>query len=68
MNDYEKLKTLLTEFGVEFLEETKSHWLIGEVKSLTCRVGKNKIIGERGFETEFRFKYNDLFIEMEIKE
>lgn len=68
MTDYEKLKTLLTEFEIEILENTYSHWLIGQVKSLNCRVGKNKIIGEKGFETEFRFKSDDSFIEMEILE
>ena len=68
MTDYEKLKNLLTEFGIEFIEESYNHWLLGEVNGLTCRVGKNKIIGERRFQTDFKFKYNGSFIEMEVLE
>lgn len=44
MTDYEKLKTLLTEFGIKFTEETYSHSKFGSIESITCRVGNKKFL------------------------
>lgn len=66
MTDYEKLKTLLIEFGVEFLEEHYSHPKFGSIESITCRVGNKKVSGWKGLESEFKFKPDQTFLELEI--
>jgi hypothetical protein len=62
MTDYEKLKALLTEFGVEFrfVEEE------GDCKEkfIECFSGDNKVTGYSGFYTSFGFDRSGKFIEM----
>lgn len=57
--DYEKLKQLFTEFGVEFTEiET------GNMKIIKTEQGDNKVTGHIMFYTEFSFDNDGKFLEM----
>ncbi len=58
MTDYEKLKALLTEFGVGFVDEPSFD---GRV---VCYEGDEKIEGFRGYYTEFHFSADGRFINM----
>ena len=53
MNDKEKLKALLTEFGVVFEEKDNN---------IVCRDGAEKVGGYLGFFTEFEFDAEGKFI------
>lgn len=55
MNDKEKLKALLTEFGVGFTEDDAS---------ITCEEGDAKVGGYIGFGTTFEFDTEGKFIRM----
>jgi hypothetical protein len=55
MSDFEKLKALLTEFGVGFGE---GQWRI------VCESGGEKVTGYSGLFTEFTFDGDGSFIEM----
>lgn len=55
LSDLEKLKRLLTEFGVEFTENGTA---------LICEEGSKKVTGYSGFVTEFTFDSGGKFVEM----
>lgn len=55
ISDKEKLKRLLTEFGVEFTEKGNS---------IICDEGSEKVAGYSGFVTEFTFDADGKFVEM----
>jgi len=57
MTDFEKLKALLTEFGVGF--EVKEGKLGTEVR---CECGAHKVEGYSSFFTEFNFNKDGKFI------
>lgn len=57
MTDLEKLKALLTEFGVGFEEDKENHLV-------RCDEGAEKVLGYAGFMTIFRFTAEGLFIDM----
>jgi predicted adenine nucleotide alpha hydrolase (AANH) superfamily ATPase len=57
MTDYERLKQLLTDFGVEFTEgkyEDEKNFL-NNYSYINCSDGSAKVIGYGMFYTEFRF-------------
>lgn len=62
MNDYEKLKLLLIEFGIGFDEYDD------EYKVISIETGKAKVGGYSGFSVEYSFSKDGKFIEMEIWE
>lgn len=57
MPDKEKLRRLLTDFGVEFEEHPISN-------SITCREGREKIDGYSMFFTDFEFDDDNKFVKM----
>ena len=63
VNDYDKLKELLTSFGVEFTEETKD-----DVRIIECYEGHAKVTGHPYFFTDFNFDKDGKFIEMGVWE
>ncbi len=56
MKDIDKLKSLLTEFGVGFTEES------GDI--IKCYYGSNKVEGYNRFYTTFQFNNDGKFVEM----
>lgn len=76
MTDYNKLKQLLSEFGIGFIEEplteTKFYQAndvkIKFIKTIRLEVGNEKIDGYSGFSSEFYFDEHDKFIEVGIWE
>lgn len=61
MTDYEKLKILLGEFGVEFAESVSEY---NGRKLVHCVHGMKKVSGYPRFGTCFEFHPNGTFIEM----
>lgn len=59
MTDYEKLKQLLTEFGVEF-EESEGV----RSKIITTTEGSRKVDGYNSFYTAFEFNEDGVFLGM----
>ena len=59
MTDYERLKQLLTDFGVGF-EEMQ----IEKAKMIDCKEGREKIIGYTLFYTLFEFNEDGVFMRM----
>lgn len=62
--DYQKLKELLTGFGVRFSKETREN----ENQVIQCMSGWDKVDGYLGFFTDFEFNKEGKFIEMGIWE
>jgi hypothetical protein len=63
MTDYEKLKALLTEFGVEFAE----HKSIGETLNwISCTNGDEMVCGFGEGYTDFNFDKDGKFIGMGV--
>ena len=60
MTDYEKLKALLTEFGVGFKEVEHG----SGARSIECHCEDSKITGYSCFYTSFEFNNEGKFIEM----
>ncbi|MCK9198702.1 MAG: hypothetical protein M0P49_03780 [Bacilli bacterium] len=60
MNDYQKVKDLFTELGINMLEEGN--------KIIVLEVNDKKIKGYYGFYTEFIFDQDGKFIEVAILE
>ena len=61
MTDLEKLKNLLTNFGVGFSEFIPSHSTFTYIK---CETDAAKVNGYNFFYTEFKFSAKGEFIEM----
>lgn len=59
MNDLDKLKALLNDFGVEFYEYSHNHRI-----HVDCNEGAEKIGGYASFFTRFEFDENCNFIKM----
>ncbi len=59
MSDYEKLKELLTSFGVGFTEKTHEDRLL-----INCAYGSAKVTGYIDFLTSFEFDQSGKFIEV----
>ncbi len=64
MTDLDKMKTLLTDFGVEF----KEHQRGGAGSTLTLEVGMQRVRGYAGFVTEFNFNLNGTFNHVAVGE
>lgn len=73
MNDYDKLKTLLDEFGVKYEEsiEQSKEWPSGKVFDENAKIimvksdeGCEKVTGYSGFLTCFDFTNEGKFIQM----
>ena len=65
MNDKEKLTALLTEFGIE---QKEHEYDSAESSYVSYQVGYDKVLGSRGFVTDFEFDHEGKFIQMEIGE
>ena len=63
MTDYEKLKNLLTEFGVKF-KECSDEKYVNIVCAYPYVMKNSKISGYTGFYTKFIFNFHGKFIEM----
>ena len=59
--DYDKLKALLTEFGVQISEPGNGEM---EAKVIGCYQGDAKVDGRPGFFTEFAFDKDGKFLNM----
>jgi proteasome assembly chaperone (PAC2) family protein len=57
LTDKEKLVALLTEFGVQFEDDTQHGKIV-------CTSGSTKVSGYNGFYTDFAFDENGKFIEL----
>jgi len=66
MTDYDKLKNLLTEFGIGFEEHLGG--VKGETKYLLCTEGSAKIEGYTFFFASFDFDVDGKFEKMEVGE
>lgn len=64
MTDLDKLKALLTEFGVEFCEEAAHVTSAPAATLIECRDGSKGVAGYPGFMTEFAFDRSGKFISM----
>lgn len=61
VTDYERVKAMLTEFGVEFTEHKS---VKGDLTFLQCKSGSEKVGGYSGFYTDFDFDKDGKFLGM----
>lgn len=59
--DKEKLTALFNEFGIGFKQDNTSN-------NILCEQGNARIVGYRGFLTEFEFTPDGQFVQMNILE